>query len=79
MKNVYEILVWKPEGKKLPGRPRHRWEDSVKTDLRELSWEGMDWIHLAEDRVQKWPVVSTVINNQVTYKAGNFLAWVSDC
>jgi hypothetical protein len=36
-RNVYRILVGKPEGRRLPGRPRHRWEDEIKTDLREIS------------------------------------------
>jgi hypothetical protein len=40
----------KPEGKRLLGRPRPRWVNNVKTDLREIGWDGMDWIDLAEDR-----------------------------
>jgi hypothetical protein len=41
-RNAYRILVGKPEGKKPPGRPRRRWVDNVKIDLRETEWDGMD-------------------------------------
>jgi hypothetical protein len=44
------ILVGQPEGKRPLRRPRHRWEDNIKTDLREIGLGGMDWIHLAQDR-----------------------------
>jgi hypothetical protein len=44
--------VGKPEGKKPLGRPRHRWVDNIKMDLREIGWEGMDRIDLAQDRDQ---------------------------
>jgi hypothetical protein len=37
-RNVYRLLVGKPEGKRPLGRPRHRWEDGFKTDLREIGW-----------------------------------------
>jgi len=47
---LYRILVGKPEGKRLLGRPRRRWEDNIKMDLREVGCEGMDWIELAQDR-----------------------------
>jgi hypothetical protein len=40
----------KPEGKKTLERPRYRWEDNIKMDLREIELEGVDWIHLAQDR-----------------------------
>jgi hypothetical protein len=40
----------KPEGKRPLGRPRRRWEDEIRMDLREIGWGGMDWIDLAEDR-----------------------------
>jgi hypothetical protein len=48
--NAYGILVGKPEGKSLLGRPRHRWEDTIKMDLKEIGWGGMDWIHLDTDQ-----------------------------
>jgi hypothetical protein len=44
--------VGKPEGKKPPGKPRHRWENSTKMDLREIGWGSMDWIHLPQERDQ---------------------------
>jgi hypothetical protein len=49
MRNAYRILVEKPEGKRPLGRPRCRSVDSIKMDLREIGWDGMDWIGLAQD------------------------------
>jgi hypothetical protein len=46
-------------------RPRHRWEDSIIIDLKELGWEVVDCIHLAQDREQWWDVVNTVMNLRV--------------
>jgi hypothetical protein len=46
-RNAYRILVGKPEGKRSLGRPRRRWVDNIKIDLREIGWDGMDWIDLA--------------------------------
>jgi hypothetical protein len=54
--------VGKPEGKKPLERPRLRWEDNIKMDLREIGWGSMDWIYLAHDRDQWKAVVNTVIN-----------------
>jgi hypothetical protein len=48
IRNAYKILVGKPEGKKSLARPRHRWEDNFKMDLK-LICEGLNWIHLAWD------------------------------
>jgi hypothetical protein len=48
----HRSLVGKPEGKKLLGRPRCRWEDNIKMTLREIGWGGMGWIDLAQDRDQ---------------------------
>jgi hypothetical protein len=42
-------LVENPEGKTPPGRSRHRWEDSIRFDLRDIGWEGVDWIYMAQD------------------------------
>jgi hypothetical protein len=50
--NAYRILVGKPGGKRPLGRPRSRWEDNIKIDLREIGWSGMDWIHQARDGYQ---------------------------
>jgi hypothetical protein len=62
---IYRILVGKPEGKTPLRRPRRRWVDNVKMDLREIGWGGMDWIHLAQDRDQSRPLVSTVMKLRV--------------
>jgi hypothetical protein len=64
-KNAYRILVGKPEGKRPLGRPRSRWEDNIKMDLREIGWGGVDRIHLAQDRDQWRAFVSAVINLRV--------------
>jgi hypothetical protein len=50
--NAYGILVGKPEGKRPLGKPRSRWVDTSKTDLREIGWDGMDWINLTQNRGQ---------------------------
>jgi hypothetical protein len=49
-RNAYRILVCKAEGKGPLGRPRRRWVDTVKTDLREVGCNGIDWIDLSQDR-----------------------------
>jgi hypothetical protein len=51
-RNVYRILVGNPEGKRPLGRPRRRWVDNINIDLREIEWDGGDWIDLAQDRDQ---------------------------
>jgi hypothetical protein len=48
--NAYRILVGKSEGKRTLGRPRRWWVDNIKMDLREIGWDGADWIDLAQDR-----------------------------
>jgi len=49
MRNVRKISVRKPEGKRPRGRPKHKWEDNIRMDLRQIRWEGMEWIHLAQE------------------------------
>ena len=49
-RNAYRVLVGKPEGKRPLGRPRRRWEDNIKMDLREVGYDPGEWIDLAEDR-----------------------------
>ncbi|PNF40800.1 Surfeit locus protein 1 [Cryptotermes secundus] len=61
-RNAYRILVGKPEGKRPLGRPRRRWVDNIKMDLREIGWDGMDWIDLAKDRDQWRALVNTAMN-----------------
>jgi hypothetical protein len=48
---VYRVLVGRPEFKRPVGRPRRRWEDNIKMDLREIGIDGANWIRLAQDRV----------------------------
>jgi hypothetical protein len=61
-RNAYRILAGKPEGNRPLGRPRRRWVDNIKMDLREREWDGMDWIDLAQDRDRWRALVSTVMN-----------------
>jgi hypothetical protein len=49
-KELYRVLVGRPEGNRPLGRPRCRWANNIKMDLEEVLWEGMDWIDLAQDR-----------------------------
>jgi hypothetical protein len=62
MRNVYKVLVGKPEGMRPHARPRSGWEDNIKMDLREIGLESVDWIHLAQDRDQWWALVDMVMN-----------------
>jgi hypothetical protein len=64
-RKVYKVLVEKPEGKRPLGRPRHRWEDGIKMDLREIGLGGVDWIRLPQDRDTWRAVVSAVMNLRV--------------
>jgi hypothetical protein len=64
-KGVYRVLVGRPEGKRPLGRPRRRWEDNIKIYLREMGIDGSNWIRLAQDRVQGWAFVNTVMNLRV--------------
>jgi hypothetical protein len=59
-RKLYRVLGGKPEGKRPLGRPRHRWEDGIRMDLREISWESVEWIQLAQDRGRWQALVNTV-------------------
>jgi hypothetical protein len=61
-RNVYRVLMGKPEGKRPLGRPRHRWEDGIRMDLMETGWRSVDWIQLAQDRDRWRALVNTVMN-----------------
>jgi hypothetical protein len=61
-RNAYKDLVGKLEGKRLLGRRRRRWEDNIRMDLTEIGWEGLGWIHLAQDGDQWRTLVNTVMN-----------------
>jgi hypothetical protein len=61
-RGVYRVLVGRAEGKRPLGRPRFRWEDNIKMDLRETGIDGVNWFWLAKYRVRWWAFVSTVMN-----------------
>jgi hypothetical protein len=65
-RGVYRLLIGKPEGKRPLGRPRRRWEDNIKMELKEIGIDGANWIQLAQDRVQWRACVNTVMNLRVT-------------
>jgi hypothetical protein len=65
-RGAYRALVRKPDGRRPLGRPRRRWEDNIKMDLREVGWGGgADWIDLAQDKDRWRAVVYTVMNLRV--------------
>jgi hypothetical protein len=64
-RNEYWVLMGKPEGKRPLGRPRRRWEDGIRMDLREIGWGSLDWIQLAQDRDRWRALVNTVMNLRV--------------
>jgi hypothetical protein len=64
-RNVYKVLVEKPDGKRPPGRPRRRWEDGIRMDLRKISCGSVDWIQLAQDRGWWRALVNMVMNLRV--------------
>jgi hypothetical protein len=64
-RNVYRLLVGKPEGKRPLGRPRRRWMDNIKMDPLEIGWNVMDWIGLAQDRYRWRALVNLVMNLRV--------------
>jgi hypothetical protein len=69
-RNECRIFVGKPEGKRPLGRPRYRWVDNIKMDLREIGWSGMGWIDLTEDRDQWRSLLNIVMNLEVPRNAG---------
>ena len=64
-RGVYGVLEGKPGGKRPLRRPRRRWEDNIKMDLRELGCGGMNWIELVQDRDRWRALVSAVMNLRV--------------
>jgi hypothetical protein len=64
-RGVYRFLVGRPKGKRPVGRPRRRWEDNIKMDLREIGINGANWIQLTQDSVQRRAFLKTVMNLRV--------------
>jgi hypothetical protein len=64
-RNVFRLLVGKPQGKRPLGRPRRRWIDKIKMDLLEIGVNGVDWIGLAQDRYKWRALVNSIMNLQV--------------
>jgi hypothetical protein len=64
-RNAYRVLVWRPEGKRPLGKPRHRWKN-VKMDLQEVGWDR-DWLDLAQDRDKLRAVVNATMNIELRF------------
>jgi hypothetical protein len=75
-RNAYRILVGKPEGNRPLGKPRCRWVDNIKMNLREIGWDGTDWIELAQDMAQWRGRVKTVMNLRVPKNCWEFPEWL---
>jgi len=71
-RGVHRFLVGKPEGKRPLGRPRRRWEDNIKMDLREVGGRCEDWMELAQDR-DRWRALVGTVEPSGSKNAGNFL------
>jgi hypothetical protein len=71
---MHRILMGKPEGKRPLGRPRRRWADNIKIDLREVGWGDMGWIGLAQVRDQLRAPVNMVMNLRLPRKVGKSLS-----
>jgi hypothetical protein len=65
VRGVCRVLVGKPEGKRILGRPMRRWEDNIKMDHQEVGCGVMDWIELAQDRESRRALVNAVMNLRV--------------
>jgi hypothetical protein len=71
-RNVYRLLVRKPEGKRPLRRPRRRWTDNIKMDILGMGLSVVDWIGLAQDGHGWRALVNSVMNLRVPYNAGNY-------
>jgi hypothetical protein len=65
VRKVYKVLVGKVEGKGTLGRPRRRWENGIRMDVRDIVWGSVEWIQLAQDRDRLRALVNTVMNPRV--------------
>ena len=61
-KDIYRLLVAKPEGKRRLGSQKRKWEDNIRIDLEEIYWKGVDWFDQFQDRDKWWAVVNTVFH-----------------
>jgi hypothetical protein len=71
---AYRILMGKPEVRKPLGRSINRWVNNIKIYLRDIAWNGMDWIDLPQDRNQWKTLMNTVMNLRVPLNSGKFLS-----
>ncbi|KAJ4439968.1 hypothetical protein ANN_08099 [Periplaneta americana] len=69
-RNAYRVLVGRPEGKRPLERPRHRWEDNIKMDLREVGYDDKEWINLVQDRDRWRAYVRAAMNLRVPHTRG---------
>jgi hypothetical protein len=69
-RNAYRLFVRKPEGRRPLGRPRRRWVDNIKMDLRKVRWGDVDWIGLAQDRGRWRSLVNSVLSLRVPLNDG---------
>jgi hypothetical protein len=77
-RNAYRVLVGKPGGKRPLRRPRRRWVDNIKIDLREIGWDVVDWVDLAQD-IDRWgALVNTVMNLRGSTKCWEVLEWLQN-
>jgi hypothetical protein len=73
--SVDTILVGKPEGTRPTGRPRRGWVDNIKMDLREIGWDGVDWIDMAQDRDQ-WRYCENDFETSGSINCWGVLEWL---
>jgi hypothetical protein len=78
-RNVYKLLVGKPEGKRPLGRSRRRWLDNIKMDLSEIGLSVVEWIGLAQVRYRWRALVNAVMNLRVPYNAGKLSSGCTTC
>jgi hypothetical protein len=72
-RNTYGVLMGAPEEREPLGRPRHRWKNGIKMNIRAIDWGNMDWIHLVQDRNQWRTLMNMVISFRVPQNVGKFL------
>ena len=64
-RDVYRVLVGKPEGKRPLGRPRRRWEGNIKMALQDVGCEAMDWIDVSQNKERLWALVKAAMNLRI--------------